>query len=156
MQLGQNIEKFSGSNFPMWKLRVEMLLKKLEVWVVISTPDLRSKEFTKKNEEALYVIISNVTDSVLPTIAQHTSASEAWISLVHTYESKSVGNIILLRRQFYRKNLNADEEMISHINNLKSLALQLNSAGSKITNEELAYTVLSSLPEDYDNFGAVT
>ena len=151
MQLGQNIEKFSGSNFPMWKLRVEMLLKKLEVWVVISTPDLRSKEFTKKNEEALYVIISNVTDSVLPTIAQHTSASEAWISLVHTYESKSVGNIILLRRQFYRKNLNADEEMISHINNLKSLALQLNSAGSKITNEELAYTVLSSLPEDYDN-----
>jgi hypothetical protein len=97
------IEKFNGSNFSLWKLKIKAILRKDNFLVAISE---RPADFTDDNKwnemdgNAIANLHLALADGVLSSIEEKKTAKEIWDHLTKLYEAKSLYNKIFLRGNF--------------------------------------------------------
>ena len=77
------------------------------------------------------------------------TAKEAWNALKNQFARVSVSQIVTLRQQYYSCRFKSGENMLDHINRIKSIHDQLREMGVQY-DIELAMTLLASLPESYN------
>ena len=76
--------------------------------------------------------------------------AEAWKTLCNIHETKSLSNILFLRCKFFTIKMQEDDDMLDHINKVKSLADQLTCLEMAIKDEDVVMTLLDSLPISYE------
>ena len=86
-------------------------------------------------------------DSQLPLVRSATSAYDAWSRLEVLYEKKSLANKLFLRRRFFTTMMDVGDDMLEHINKLKTLVEQLDAVGAPVSEDDLVITLLGSLSE---------
>ena len=86
-------------------------------------------------------------DSQLPLVRSATSAYDAWSRLEVHYEKKSLANKLFLRRRFFTTMMDVGDDMLEHINKLKTLVEQLDAVGAPVSEDDLVITLLGSLSE---------
>ncbi|KAL5763276.1 hypothetical protein ACOSP7_019540 [Xanthoceras sorbifolium] len=124
------IEKFNGSNFSLWKLKIKAILRKDNCLAAISK---RPVEFTDDNkwneidENAIANLHLALADGVLSSIEEKKTAKDIWDHLTKLYEAKSHHNKIFLKRKLY--------------------TLRMSESTSP---NECAELLLQSLPDSYD------
>ena len=121
------IEKFSGSNFSLWKLKIKAFLRKENCLAAIEGKptgiiDEKSKEM---DDNAVAKLHLTLADSVLSSVAEKQMAKEIWDILVKLYEVKSLHNRIFLKRRLYTLRMSESTSVTDHINNLNTLFAQL-------------------------------
>lgn len=147
------IEKFNGSNFALWKLKVKAILRKDNCLAAIEE---RPKEVTdddKWNEmdgNAIANLHLALADGVLSSVAEKKTAKEIWDTLTRLYEAKSLHNKIFLKRRLYTLRMAESTAVTDHINTLNTLFSQLTMLGHTIEENERAELLLQSLPDSYD------
>lgn len=147
------IEKFNGSNFTLWKMKMQAILRKDNCLAAIGD---RPKEITddgKWNDmdgNAIANLHLALADGVLSSIAEKKTAKEIWDTLTKLYEAKSLHTKIFLKRKLYTLRMAESSSVTDHINILNTLFAQLTSLGYKIEENERAELLLQSLPDSYD------
>uniref|UniRef100_A0AAV1T8D3 Uncharacterized protein n=1 Tax=Peronospora matthiolae TaxID=2874970 RepID=A0AAV1T8D3_9STRA len=151
------INKFSGTNFHVWKFKMQMVLEERDLWDVVSgevkiehcTSTLDQATFKRKSRKALAIICLAMEDSQLPLVRSAKDAYDAWSRLEGHYEKKSLANKLFLRRRFFTTMMGEGDDVLEHINRLKTLVEQLDAVGAPVSEDDLVITLLASLSESY-------
>jgi len=93
-----------------------------------------------------------LADEVLSCVAEKKTTKEIWDTLTKLYESKSLHNMIFLKRRLYTLRMAETTTVTDHINTIRTLFSQLNALGQQIEENERAELLLQSLPDSYDQF----
>ena len=117
------IQKFNGSNFSLWKMKIKAVLRKDNCLAAI---DKRPKGITNaKWEETDGNVVANLhlalADEVLSSIAEKKSAKEIWDMLTKLYEVKSLHTKIFLKRKLYTLRMAESTSVTDHINTLNNI-----------------------------------
>ncbi|HVX00073.1 MAG TPA: hypothetical protein VHA52_06550 [Candidatus Babeliaceae bacterium] len=156
------IDKLNSSNFSAWKFRMQMILIDRGLWEMVDgsqvepvssdTAESRLKyaEWKKKDNTALAQIALTVSTNELAHIKGVKSAREAWLKICNVFEAKGLDANVFLRRKFFNTKFNPNDSMQAHINYVRELAEKLDAIGDPVRDKDIAMTLLSSLPEDYD------
>lgn len=137
---------------------MQMILVDKELWDVVERSEVESVEggskdnkWIVKDKKALATICLSVKDSELVHVRSCKTSAEAWKKLEEVYETKGLARRLFLRRKFFTAQLQDGESMQEHINKVTTLSEQLEAIGAKISDEDIAMTLLCSLPQSYEN-----
>ena len=146
------IEKFSGSNFSLWKLKMKAILRKDNCLPAIEgrPADITDEKWKEMDDNAVASLHLAMADSVLSSIAEKKTAKEIWDTLIQLYEVKSLHSRIFLKRRLYTLRMSESTSVPDHINNLNTLFAQLSASDFTIVENERAELLLQSLPDSYD------
>eukprot|EP00644_Phytophthora_capsici_P019050 jgi/Phyca11/133206/e_gw1.358.9.1 len=126
------INKFDGINFHTWKFKMRMVLEERDLW---------------ESRKALAIICLAMEDSQLPLVRSANDAYDAWSRLEGHFEKKSLANKLFLRRRFFTTVMVEGDDVLEHINKIKTLAEQLDAVGAPVSEDDLVITLLASLNE---------
>jgi hypothetical protein len=109
-------------------------------------------EWKKRDNQALAQIALTVSNSELIHIRGAKSSHDAWNKICSVYEAKGLAAKVYLRRRFFNiKYMDSGiGSMQSHINLVRDIADQLDAIGAGVSDEDMAMTLLCSLPDSYD------
>ena len=88
-------------------------------------------------------------DSQLPLVRSVSGACDAWSRSDDHFEKKSLANKLFLRRRFFTTMMEEGDDVLEHINKLKTLAEQLEAVGAPVCEDDLVITLLGSLSDSY-------
>ncbi|MGH7240582.1 MAG: reverse transcriptase domain-containing protein, partial [Candidatus Saccharimonadales bacterium] len=157
------VEKLNSSNFSHWKQRLQMILMDRGLWELVDgsepAPVVRAgdeasqqklKEWRKRDQAATAQIGLTVSNSELSHIKGAKTARATWNKICDVYEVKGLQALIFLKRKFYTVKMKEGDAMQTHINHVRQLADELEAIGCNVSDSDLAVTLLSSLPSQYD------
>uniref|UniRef100_A0AAV1U272 Uncharacterized protein n=1 Tax=Peronospora matthiolae TaxID=2874970 RepID=A0AAV1U272_9STRA len=136
---------------------MKMVLEERDLWEVTCgkvklehcTIVMEQSAFMKKSRKALAIICLAMEDSQLPLVRSAIGAYDAWSRLEGNYEKKSLANKLFLRRRFFTTMMDEGDDVLEHINKLKTLAEQLDVVGAPVSEDDLVITLLAILSESY-------
>ena len=151
------ISKFDGTNFHAWKFKMQMVLEERDLWEIVSgeikaeqcKTQLDQATYKRKSRKAMAVICLAMEDSQLPLVRSASGACDAWSRLEDHFEKKSLANKLFLRRRFFTTMMEEGDDVLEHINKLKTLAEQLEAVGAPVCEDDLVITLLGSLSDSY-------
>lgn len=152
------VDRLNSNNYQTWKFAMKMLLIQRELWDYVNKSTILQDDATveqkirhkSKDEKALSTIALSIDPDQQIHIVHCETARQARLVLEEIYEPESRQRIMQLKRQFVRIRLKDDENMESYSSRLKICSDYLREAGAEIKEEDLAYAMLSGLPETYD------
>lgn len=157
-----SIEALDTDNYNTWSLKMRMLLTIKGVAAAIAAPATTSaassgqQQITSPaaisgevDQKALALIILNVKDHHLPTLAACTTARAAWTALETIYKSRSTARQLQLRRELNTLKKESAEPLTKYFARAKGLHQELTAAGAALSEKELLWCILAGLPEEY-------
>ncbi len=76
--------------------------------------------------------------------------TEAWKTLCNIHETRSLSNILYIRRKFFTCKMQEGEDLLDHIKKVKALADQLACLEVPVRDDDVVMTLLESLPPSYE------
>ena len=152
------IERLSGNNWQTWKFQVKHLLLGKGLWNITVGNEVLSGEADQaartahedKSQKALSTIVMLINPSQLYLITSCETAKEAWNNLKQQFESSTLHNKLLLKKQYFRSEMSAASSMEKHLKDMKELTDRLAAVGAPIAEEDQVVTLLGSLPTQYN------
>ena len=153
------IDKFQGEKFSLWKFKMEMALASVDLWDIVdgsekappSNADPKVlKEYQRRVKKAMSIIVLNLADNQLAHVKSCKGPAEAWKILCNIHETKSLSNILFVRRKFFTCKMDEGEDLLDHVNKVKGLADQLACLEVPVREEDIVMTLLESLPASYE------
>ena len=134
-----------------------MVLEERDLWEVVSgevkveqcVSQLDQATYRRKSRKALAIICFAMEDSQLPLVRSASGAYDVWSKLEGHFEKKSLANKLFLRRRFFTAKMEEGDDVLEHINKIKTLAEQLDAVGAPVSEDDLVITLLASLSESY-------
>lgn len=145
--------KLTSTNYFNWRFKIEMLLKRENLWAAIVTdrPDVDFATWDKTDQKAHATIALCIGDDQIHHIRNKANAKQAWNALKEFYERDSPGVKVRLLREVMAKRAHDDTDMEAHVSQMNEIFQKLVAFGSSITWEFLlTATMLGSLPSSYD------
>jgi hypothetical protein len=162
------MEMLKGNNWMPWKRRMLAVLRDLDLEEYISEsskkppaadPSKPSEDETKAirkwekdDAKARTRIELAIGDSEMVHIIGANTASEMWKQLTLVKESRGKMGILACRRALYRMIADEGFDLIEHISKMRKMQEELHLMGSKVSDEDFAMILVSSLPESWDLF----
>jgi hypothetical protein len=116
-----------------------------------AAPDLDDLRY-----RALRMIITSVSDSLLPHVLNISDPRTAWLKLRELYESKSMNRRLSLKSELYSLKMSEKTSIEEHLKAVSILVGQLANIGIAVPDEELVDCVLTSLPSSWKIFRTMT
>lgn len=152
----QNIEKLTEDNYESWKIQMRSVLVCNDMWEYVNGTIQRSSDnetvWIAKDQKALALIVLSVSRGQLNYVKKAETSEAAWIELKRVHESKGPVRKATLYKQLYRMRKDRETSMNNYVNSFSNKAEQLVEAGIKIPDDLLSIMLLSSLPDDFENF----
>ena len=153
------VEKLSDRNYRTWKTEIKWLLKgkgllgyALGDIILSDTATTADRKLHQTNDDkALATIGLSLEIDQQIHVEDCKSAHEAWQTLEQIHEPKSRVRIMQLKKAFYHLQMKGDEHMSAYIARAKVAATNLRDADAEVKDEDLAYAILTGLPDDYEN-----
>ena len=98
----------------------------------------------RRNRKALASICLAMEDAQLPLVRSTSEANDAWSRLEDHFEKKSLANKLFLRLRLFTTMMEEGDDVLAHINKLKTLAEQLDAVEAPISEDDLVITLLGS------------
>src|ERR1700723_13067 len=153
------IEPLTGAeNYAVWKIKMMDILTGQDLWEYIEgsitqPSDMAGKAaWKKKDRMALSMIRLRVANKMLVYVASSTMSQEAWDTLKSLLEAQGALGIVQARRKLFRLQCEDNTQIEEHIRTLRGYQEELHSLGQKITGEEFCIILLTSLPENWNNY----
>lgn len=148
--------RLNNLNYNTWKTRMEMLLKREEMWSTVSgnppaagATAAQKEAWNKADEKALATIVLFVEDGQLNLVKDAKSSSDAWNQLKNYHEKKTMTSRVSLLRRICSLNMAEGANMEKHLLDLEDLFDRLSCAGQALESPLKVAMVYRSLPESY-------
>ena len=154
------VDKFNGENFSLFKFKMEMIIDEKDLWDLVEgteiAPSTRSDEklilaFRKRERTTFRILCTHLVDAQLQYVKSCKGAAEAWKTLHGIHETKGLANILFLRRKFFTIKMQESDDLLQHINKVKTLADQLEALDVAVIEGDIVMTLLESLPSSFEN-----
>ena len=153
------VEKLNAENYHSWKCNVKMYLVGKDLWEIVDGEEVvgmnadeeEKRKFKKRENLALSLICFSVTTNLQIYIRNAKTATEAWGNLSNHFEEKTLSRKIFYRRKLYSARMESGSDMVSHVNNLKTIAEHLEALDDAVAGKYLVMILISSLPEEFNN-----
>ena len=151
-------EKLNGGNYRTWSFNIRLYLESLDLFEHVDgtaempdeDPNSKAAKLFRQRAKKAWTYICLAVDSDQQIHVRDTqTAAEAWNALKAQFARTSILQKVRLRQEYYSSRFFSGGNMLQHINRLKSLHEQLKEMGAAIDDQELAMTLLSSLPEEF-------
>ena len=111
------------------------------------------ESWIKRDRQALAQIVLTVASNLLVHVRSAKSSSEAWAKICSAFEAKGLASKVYLRRRFFtiKYQDGTGLSMQDHINKVRDLADQLAEMEAAVSDEDLAMTILCSMPDRFDS-----
>ena len=105
-----SIERFNGENWSTWKFQMKHLLLVKDLWNITQGTEQLSTtanedaiaEFDTRSQKAFSMIVMSISPAQLYLITSCESAKDAWDNLKQQFESNTLQNKLLLKKQYFR------------------------------------------------------
>ena len=156
---GFKTEKLTADNYHTWKFNLKMYLIAKDLWEIVQGTEIVDeadnaeiqRKFKKRDNIALATICLAVSPNLQIYVRNAKSGKEAWDILANHFEEKSLSKKIFYRRKLYSARMQRGSDMVSHINNLKTIAEHLEAVDDAVADKDLVMILISSLPDEYNN-----
>ena len=147
----KSIKKLNNSNYATWKLKIELLLIKDDLWsVVIDEPvNPVPADFSKKDGQARAVIGLSVDDNQFVHLRGLTTAKAYWDRLKAVHTKSSFTAKVITLKNLCRKTLTENGGMEDHLQEIFNLIDKLSSLGEELKPNLTIALILCSLPDSY-------
>lgn len=151
-EIKSTVTKLNGANYSVWKVKMELILIKEDLWDVVSSPRPAEPNaaWLKKDGQARACIGLMVEDEQLVHFKDATNASDYWKRLKEHYEKPSLSTRVFVMKTICKMQLTDDEKMEIHINEMMRYIDQLAVMGDPLSESWTVAMLLRSLPESYD------
>ena len=125
------IDKFHGEKFSLWKFKMEMALASVDLWDIVDGSEKAPpsdadpkvlKEYQRRVKKAMSIIVLNLADNQLAHVKSCKGPAEAWKILCNIHETKSLSNILFVRRKFFTCKMDEGDDLLDHVNKVIALA----------------------------------
>lgn len=150
-------EKFNGSNFYTWKVKVQMHLMNKGLWNLVKgtekapTDAKLLSEWEKREDKAKAIIGLGLSDTQLHLVDLAKSSKDIWEQLSKLFGEKALNSKFSLKLQLFSLKMRDEMPLSDHINALMSLLRQLADVGTKVEAEDSKAILLNSLSSKYNN-----
>lgn len=149
-----SIEKLNGRNWQSWKVRIEMLLSRDDLWYIVSD-DLPGEEdrddsWKKDNKKAKATIILLLEDSQLPLVKNCVFARDVFVALKAYHQKISRSVRVSLLKKLCSINLLERGDLEKHLSEIDELFDRLDAAGMELDSDTKICMLLRSLPQSFD------
>lgn len=146
--------RLNHQNYQTWKTRMEMLLKREELWYVVGKAkpeevDDAYAAWTKADEKCLATIVLYIEDSQLNLVKDSTSAKDVWNKLKDYHQKATMTSRVSLLKKICSHNMAEGGDMEAHILELEELFDRLACAGQAMENSLKIAMIHRSLPDSY-------
>ena len=150
--------KLTADNYHNWKFSIKMMLIGRDLWEIVEGSEVlpeeatnkQAQEFRKRVNKALSLICLSVSDNLQIYVRNAKTGKEAWDSLQNHFEEKTLSRKVSLHQKLYSARM-GNGSMIEHVNNIRTIADQLEALDDLIEEKYLVMILLSSLPKEYNN-----
>lgn len=154
------IEKLDGGNYDSWIIHMRSVLVHSGYWKLVNGElkegvNMKPEEIDKirsDDEKALATICLSVKPNQLNYIKNCTSSFEAWKKLGEVYRPRGPIQKVTLYKKLLNLSMADVEDMVKHVNSFTEIADKLMVIGISLQDELLSIILLSSLPQQYENF----
>lgn len=152
------IPKLSGMNWQTWKIRLEMLLSREDLWHVIAEDipeeEGRNEAWKSANRKARATLVLLLEDSQLPLVKNCVYARDAFNALKAYHQKTSRSVRVSLLKKLCSTNLPEHGDLEQHLLEIDDLFDRLSAAGTELDKDTQICMLLRSLPPSFD--GLVT
>jgi gag-polypeptide of LTR copia-type/GAG-pre-integrase domain/Zinc knuckle len=142
------VEPLNDRNYGSWKLRMEALLTRLDLWECVSGTDKDASKAAMSRAE----ILLRVDNQHLSILEPCVSGKDAWQALEQLHNSKNKARSTQLRRQLVQLQKSPAESLTAYVDRARTLKNDLVSTGQKMEASELLDIILAGLPKEYETF----
>jgi len=151
------MEKLRDDNWQTWKFQMKHLLIAKGLWGVVDLSEVlatgasaeQRSAFQRKSQKAFSTIALSVSASKVYLISSCEEPNQAWNTLKKHYERDSLGSKLLLKKQYFRAQMEEGTSLEQHLKHMKELTDRLSAIGAAISEEDQVVTLLGSLPSCY-------
>ncbi|GJR16266.1 retrovirus-related pol polyprotein from transposon TNT 1-94 [Tanacetum coccineum] len=150
-----DIKKFDENNdFGLWQIKMHVLMVQQGCDVALKTllADMKACEKVGLMKKAYTTLNLCLGDWVLHEVTKEISATSAWTKLTSLYMTKSLANILYLKKKLYTYYMILGTKLGDHIDEFNKLILYLEIIDIEIEDEDHTLMLLTSLPSFYENF----
>lgn len=143
--------KLNQSNWGSWKQRMEWLLEKEDLWVVVNAakPDPETDDWRNRDRKARANIGLFLEDGQFKLVKNATSAREMWVALKEHHEKATMSTIVHYLSLLCSANLLEGDCMEKHLENMDDLFDKLSAAGQILDEKLQIAMIFRSVPESY-------
>ena len=122
-----DVENFAGTNFEMWKLKMENLLIDRDLWDAVDENKFRptdptlAAQYDVTNKKAKGLIRLCLVDSPLINAHEEPIVEKLWKKLSEIYQEKSLVNKIFLRKKLYSLRMEEGGHISEHLESFNML-----------------------------------
>ena len=149
----RTFHQLDGSNYGIWKLRMQLFLEEKDLWEVVkpekqeaTTAVRETSSYIKKERRAYVVIAQMVADTQLPYIQDLKTGAEAWKALEDVYVPKGRAHTKSAKRKFEKLKKLPTEEMKTWFSRVEAAALEVRNSGATCDSEDIFLKILDGLP----------
>jgi hypothetical protein len=151
------IEPLGKENYDTWKLQMEAVLVKNEMWGYVNgsieKPNNEENTIWEENDKkARADLILAINPNELRQIKNCVTSNGIWKKLKELYESKGPARKATLLKQLIMSKMNEGETMKNHLNNFFNIIDKLEEMELKIVDDLVTILLLYSIPDSYENF----
>ncbi len=138
-----SIERLNGEKF-----QIKHFFLAKELWgitqgtevLVESANDATRTAFKVRCQKALSTLVMSIVPSQLYLITSCETAKDAWDNLKQQFESNTLHNKLLLKKQYFRSEMSAGSSMEKHLKVMKELTDKLAAVGAPISEDQYRYS----------------
>ena len=104
-----------------------------------------------KDKKARAFIGLSLSDSHFEQVQHSKTAQEMWKSVCDIYEKHTLLNQLAARRRFYSAVMRESDRILDFAARIRQLSSTLKSMGVTVTDQDMAMTLLSGLPDRFDS-----
>ena len=148
----------NGTNFHMWKFRIQTVLGVRHLWSVVSREDPKPnetmhsdehEEWMEKDKEAHAQLTLTLKDEPLSRVLYYTTSAEVWKKLSERYEGRGKQSIAYLISELFWSTLSDDTSMETQLNLMQQKADVLKMIGQPLDDSLVAIAMVIFLPTSY-------
>jgi hypothetical protein len=150
-----DIPKFDGKiSFAVWQVQMKVIFTQLGVRNTLKARpnDMTDDKWEDLDEKALSALQLSLSIDVLREVMNGKSAAALLKKLEELYMTKSLANKLRLKERLYTIHMAEGTSIQSHLNELSSICVDLESLDVKIDDEDKAILLVVSLPASFKHF----
>lgn len=143
--------RLNHQNYQTWKTRMEMLLKREELWFVVQDqkPEPVTPEWSRADQKCAATIVLYIEDSQLHLVKDVATAKDAWNRIKDYHGRTTMTSRVALLKRICSLNLAEGGDMEQHLFALEDLFDRLASSGQPLEDSLKIAMIYRSLPESF-------
>ncbi|XP_046462670.1 uncharacterized protein LOC124208838 [Daphnia pulex] len=163
-----HIAKFNGNNFSLWKFGCWLLLEQHNLVGIVNGDELypaeninpegeivneqQMEDWIRRDILARNYLVATIETQQQRSLVNCTNAREMWIRLSAQHLQNAGENQHILQQRFFEYQLQPDHDIMSHITEIETMAIQLHDVGAPVTPLQIMTKIICTLPPSYRSF----